>query len=365
MNLKKFIMADEINHGEVPFSLVHCRGLGELSKYVSVNNGCEWMPIISFFSGGRLLLERLFVEFQIRLGLKLFKADVKRFEQLLSPLVEQMDGFKSAFFINTSWYKDTEMVGVMAFDGGMKFVKIFKDTVQATSEYETSVNYFDCAQKYFHLVKPCLINKSTIMMDVIGYSKKRASQEKLFIAGIRYALEAPLERGARELPFFQEEAKGLLASFVCCEMTEISALLGQVEAAFSCAPCRLEYQLCHGDYTPWNAFVDMSGKLTLVDYELSAVHGRFYDVFHLLTQSLAVENVDVFPQPELEKISVATNMQLHDVYRYFALYLIEVLAYDCSVWLKGREYLALKQMILLKWGFLRTLLAQLQENKND
>ncbi len=114
--------------------------------------------------------------------------------------------------------------------------------------------------------------------------------------------------------------------------------------------------MAHGDFTPWNMFVDQD-KLAVYDWELSRpLAPAFYDVFHFhYQQGILVDRIDLATiknriQEAFQQTALARLVEVHgiDLADYHRFYLASTAAYFINVY-DGQELTVQNEWQLATW----------------
>ena len=209
------------------------------------------------------------------------------------------DGFSrsvSAFlFFDTSDYKDTHFIGVVAFRNGDRcFTKIYKDESDAVENREKA----HLAQQYFSdsfvVAKPI---PSTGCIAALTLLDKKSNAEIDQVWSVVRNHSVKLYKQAHKIKEW-----GTILSWYS-GVTTTKLVVG------------------HGDLSHWNCFWNDSGALCLIDYEEIDYYAPMYDCFHLLLKPTLLNTTAELPMAQCIELAEHSGESLDRVLLWLYVYL--------------------------------------------
>ena len=116
--------------------------------------------------------------------------------------------------------------------------------------------------------------------------------------------------------------------------------------------------LSHGDFTPWNIYLDFE-KAYIFDWELaSKKRPIFFDIFHFIFQSNTLLENKSYPEFKKQIVSLVKNIKLKDSYKeigngiknHYAFYLIYTSSYYVDLYLKQDKIHVQANWLFTNWN---------------
>lgn len=321
----------------------YLKGLGKASKYVAI--GFPFLQIyqLSHFKGFRKFLECLYLSLQLLTLKKKLPHNLQ--ENLSDRHFKIKEGLNSAFFMDTSWYKGTFLVGIIKTNKQQPyFIKYFKNQADADNEFHRSINFYSAASNIFTLSK-CVRNEQKVLYyEYLENSHKLVNTNTLAELAIKLV---DTQKHKESLPIhLQFNFDEILKNTFWKDHDSLYKMFSSVihKQWENSENCYLTY-LAHGDYTPWNSFFDKKNEICLIDYERSTQRVLFCDFFHLFFQDISKSCF----KDILDKIEpyFPLNKNQQDLY-YLSLYLLEEISLDLSDYTKTGGHYYLNNLIVHK-----------------
>jgi hypothetical protein len=201
--------------------------------------------------------------------------------EVLAALVEirrAAGGIASCLLLWTGYYKQTSLVGIVRTTNSLEFVKVFGSQADAVDEEHRLAALRALVPENVRLAE---IRRRT--GGVISYRLLRRSRRPVPAAALR---EIALDIGARALAEGGHEVSGL---------RDLAALGVVEEVCGSDTSSLVERNVhgglmatAHGDFTAWNTFRSLDGRVCLIDYDAVSLRPPFFDAVHFATQGPAL-----------------------------------------------------------------------------
>jgi len=298
-------------------TLYSLKGLGSTSKYIALNNPFKLLFNLSHFTGYRKIAEGLFLYMQsclFKSKLKVESSDIK---------IDQLLDFgkpDNGFFMDTSWYKNTYIVGIIQVKDNKYFLKYFKNEESALVEKDNTLNFIDICKDKCVLAKLLHINKNVVWYEWIKQHNEKPKIDNLASLAVELALSQS-QTNSDSLDKFRQD---VFFKFVYWEKhISLKNMFDEAISKLFMKP-NLTYPLkmAHGDFTTRNSFLNENGRIVLIDYERVGLRVEFCDLFHLYFQ----ENIGGCFTNNLNKIKkyLPCNGNDHELYLMSVYFLEEI-----------------------------------------
>lgn len=190
-----------------------------------------------------------------------------------------------AFLFDTSWYKQTDLVGVVNSSGKRNFIKIYKNCNEALLEIASFKFVMDHFSGAFVLISQAELRNNVISMPLLKKARNVSPadhiEERLIQLSRGLLNESGIRRNINDMiPL------GFLGLLSQCGF---QVLAERIISWISRHDHSLHLIPIHGDMTPWNMFVQHDERIVLTDYERVGWHIPLYDLFHFCLQPEAMK----------------------------------------------------------------------------
>lgn len=248
-------------------------------RYLWAGEGLELAGNLQFLSGIRGLTENLWLHLApaLNAGIPVEEGPMLRAWQLIESSLDKPSS--SAFLLDTSRHKKTTLVGPVR-SSEVRFVKLYSASNQAEAEVGRAQLVENLALGLFRTAGIVDIRGNLVSYELLPRGRRLRS-----LGSILAAVKEMCERGLKSagvdptLKRIDLERLGTRMNKIGYEGSTIIENSGIIDIALSSPSCA-----CHGDCTPWNTFVDGTGKPCLIDYEEAGFSPPFFDYFHWWVQ---------------------------------------------------------------------------------
>jgi hypothetical protein len=272
------------------------RGASRRARYVGLGvRPNRLYPLLSYLTGRREALERL--------TMRLPAAALRRTapwpdaDRLVAAALEGMPEPHSALLLYTGYYKASVFVGPVIERPGAEavFWKAFRTERDAATELARAAALRRILPGTAVAPDCRSVGSAIVEYDCLARSPRRLSEGDLVDCALALG-RSGLEQGDG----IPSEPNGVAVSQVVADFRKLAdwpaADLAAVGDELERVAARPRY-LSHGDFTDWNAFRTVDGRLGIVDYDAVGYRPAYFDVVHLLNQRAAEK--DVLPPVEL------------------------------------------------------------------
>ncbi len=254
---------------------VHFRPL-----YLAYGDYRPHVDTLSFSQGWKQQASRAFLRMQYYNPFQFVKHNTvfQSVKNLLPALVTSP--VRSAFFYDTSWYKETKAIGILETAETAYFVKIHAQPEDCLFEERQTRFVADMFSGSF-ITAPILISTANcLLFKMIPHLRPVKDgdhiEERLLHVTKNFLDQHAVTKNLSEaIP---------LNLYALCHGTPYVDLGRKIRAWAEKNDQTIRHIPVHGDMTPWNMFVNHDEKIVLVDYERAGWQVSFYDLFHYVLQ---------------------------------------------------------------------------------
>jgi len=337
------------------------KGIG-VSQYIIVGDGLKFLPQISFYTGLRLVLEKNAIKYSFHQPVKSTKENLKIHKAL--DLIERFLcttlGKWSGFFLYTSWYKDTLLIGCAKGQSEPYFFKVFKQESYAQKEQVHMEKLSSLYGRWFQIPQVIECSKSFFVLSFVNRCarvKKQAACQLLATAADNWKKKPA--GGSASLVSLLEKFQDLTAhlNYAGFSKTKNNNIVETIHGQLATQWSEYPLYLTHGDMTPWNMYLTSSDKIALVDSERVGLRSIYTDLLHYHIQQKAMQRFApgsaVF---FIHYLCRWTNIKQDEAKAYSILYLLEELCQDAQNLINFNGQQALVRAFARKLSWLKTII---------
>lgn len=338
------------------------KGFGS-AKYIVVRNGLSFLPIIAFYRGIRLFIEKNFILLSSKIlnSPAVCNDQINYALQIIDEILFQSNCVNwNGLFLDTSWYKKTVLVGCAGIGTQMFFFKYFKTIESAHDEVVRMEILSKLYGHCFAIPKVERLYGSLIVFSYLpriawparkegkelienamlatsqDFKRQKASFEKL-VSSFSYKIDmfkkAGLSRG-QTAGFLRKIRDGLLSNINVYPV-----------------------QLAHGDMTPWNMYRTKNNQMALVDSERAGLRVIYTDFLHYLAQPHAMSCACIrSSEYYIRELQRAFSLSLNTAIITVCIYLAEEIAYDLLEIEHNRSSKILHRALIRRYSWLTSIL---------
>lgn len=286
-------------------------------KYIVRGNYWSYWPAFNYLHGYRRTIENAYLS----LGIRRSVAPTESIYQSLERLREKLGSIDSMMLLDTSYYKDTWVVGVVRTESRSEyFVRLYKDTLgrQATIRLEANREKFNrfLSRGELRTVEHQYLRDDLVVSKYVE-CQARLKPEELQEAAIHFqeSTSASNKSIAEESLLIQAEELG----------RSIGILSGSLDKELV-REKELQLFLAHGDFTTRNVFKDNESSIVVFDFENVGYYPPYYDYLTVLFQekvfSTIILNSHSIAKNLVSEVSVRLSKSREDAKRLIAAYLL-------------------------------------------
>ncbi|MBU0943574.1 MAG: hypothetical protein KJ804_10955 [Proteobacteria bacterium] len=341
---------------------IYTNGLGS-ARYIVVGNGLDFLPIISFYRGLRLVAEkkvmRLGTEPLITIpygGCEVTNALQKVDKFLVRPCGKKWDGL----FLSTSWYKETVLVGCAETGSRMFFFKVFKHQSIANQEAARMKIIRDLYERWFEIPRVEGVHGRLLVLSYLPRLEWLPPREGRQL--LKKALIEMPENSEQQYASLEKLINSMsyrMDSFNKAGVSKSKAMqiLEKIKNALRPHIDSYPIQLAHGDMTPWNSYRTTDGRMALVDSERAGFRVRYTDFLHYHAQPRAIARFSFqSPMDYVSELCRSFSLPMNSAVTIVCLYLAEEMVIDLGEIDQGRVSRTLCRAFRRRCSWLESIL---------
>ncbi len=324
-------------------TLTWYRGASPKPRYLGLGRPWKLYGQLDYLRGLRGAIEQL----AMRLVTPVFRGPAVDEPELLIAweAVRRLIGSaRDALLLYTKYYKGTIFVGpVLA--GQPLFVKVFSHESDARAETSRRDRIHNLAAAFFRIPRIEHAEEGVLCYELLPHNRRRPSSRAIASSALALGRASLLASGG---------------AVPIRKLVDLDRLTALASAAFLPAIARAATMLAavdelvpiaraHGDLTPWNVFLDVSGTICLVDYERVADASPFFDAFHVISQPRCLKGNASIPGEMIASVAREAAVEIKTALFWYLAYLLLQLATDLDDFInQGRRHRQLRTLIRAK-----------------